>query len=118
MNCRYQTEAGECNLKSKGARNRSILGNLGFQLLQGSELLLGPNVLSEVDLHFFSIEVVVKVKKMDFKKAFAGLVFQGWPDSNVGHAAMGVLAHVRSHRINAIRRKLFVVCTEVCRWET
>jgi hypothetical protein len=97
-----------------------LAGSLGVpcdlrpEFIKAGELLFGAQIVEKGNFNVQSVDISIKVEKMQLQEAFSGLIAEGGAHSDVGDSAESGLVVPRLHSIDAIWRKLLIVGSEIC----
>ena len=103
-------------LKSQDRSRRfDVTGDLVFQRIDPVELLLGTEELDELDLEFFSVNLMFQTKKIHLEETFHGPSLHRRTIPEVGDAIPSVSGTRGSNGIDSRRRQLFSMDREIGR---
>src|SRR6266705_2344436 len=75
-------------------------------------------MLQKSYLDVLSINLLIKIEQVQFQQPFSGLMFNRRPDTDIYDTAVLLSLEPRFRRVNAVRRKLLVMGSQVCRRKT
>src|SRR6516162_4126500 len=94
-----------------------VAPNLRLEFLNPRKFLFSAKILEKGYFDVLAVNVLIKIKQMQFKQPLSGFILNRGPDADVHDAAMFLSAEPRLCRVHAVWRELFVVRSQICRRE-
>lgn len=96
-----------------------LAGSLGVpcdlrpEFIKAGELFFGAQIVEKANFNVLSVDISIKVEKMQLQEAFSGLIAEGGAHSDVGNSAELGLVVPCLHSIDTIWRKLLIVGSKI-----
>ena len=83
------------------------------ELIEAGEFFFGAQIVEKANFNVLSVDISIKIEKMQLQEAFSGLIAEGGAYSDVGNSAELGLVVPCFHSIDAIWRKLLIVGSKI-----